>query len=99
MIVVYFLYVKGNYNNSNYSIIYICYTILFFNFKWIYIKISSIESSSLVNNFSIKEYQVPPAGSHPHDVAPSNSSQNNNTIVWFTAQATGQLGKLDKTTG
>src|SRR4051812_28492000 len=58
-------------------------------------------SSSIANNFSIKEYQVPP-GSHPHDVAPTIANQdnkNNNTIVWFTAQATGQLGKLDKTTG
>ena len=27
------------------------------------------------------------------------ANQDNNTIVWFTAQATGQLGKLDKTTG
>jgi virginiamycin B lyase len=58
------------------------------------------ESSSIVNNFSIKEYPVSP-GSHPHDVAPIiiNQDNNNNTIVWFTAQATGQLGKLDKTTG
>jgi virginiamycin B lyase len=57
-----------------------------------------IDSLSIVNNFSIKEYQVPP-GSHPHDVAPIIANQNNNTIVWFTAQATGQLGKLDKITG
>jgi virginiamycin B lyase len=61
---------------------------------------SSIENSAspIANNFSIKEYQVPP-GTHPHDVAPMISNQDNNTIVWFTAQATGQLGKLDKTTG
>jgi len=61
----------------------------------------SIESSSIANNFSIKEYSVPP-GSHPHDIAPIITNQdykNNNTIVWFTAQATGQLGKLDKTSG
>jgi virginiamycin B lyase len=52
---------------------------------------------SIANNFSIKEYPVP-HGSHPHDVSPSNLNQdnkNNNTIVWFTAQATGQLGKLE----
>src|SRR3954451_5560521 len=56
--------------------------------------------SSIANTFSIKEYQVPPAGTHSHDVAPIITNQNNNTtIVWFTAQATGQLGKLDKTTG
>jgi virginiamycin B lyase len=60
---------------------------------------SSIERSAspIANNFSIKEYQVPP-GSHPHDVAPITTNQDNNTIVWFTAQATGQLGILDKTT-
>src|SRR4051812_17839217 len=58
---------------------------------------SSIERSAspIANNFNIKEYQVP-LGSHPHDVAPTIANQNNSTIVWFTAQATGQLGKLDK---
>jgi virginiamycin B lyase len=56
-------------------------------------------TSPIANTFSIKEYQVPP-GTHPHDVAPIIANQNNNTtIVWFTAQATGQLGKLDKATG
>src|SRR3954452_21648747 len=56
-------------------------------------------TSPIANTFSIKEYQVPPAGSHPHDVASIIANQDNNTtIVWFTAQATGQLGKLDKTT-
>jgi streptogramin lyase len=47
---------------------------------------SSIERSAspIANNFSIKEYQVPP-GTHPHDVAPMISNQDNNTIVWFTA--------------
>src|SRR4051812_45685941 len=56
--------------------------------------------SSIANNFSIKEYSVPPSGTHPHDVAPIITNQNNNTtIVWFTAQATGQLGKLDEATG
>jgi len=63
---------------------------------------SSIERSTspIANNFSIKEFQVP-SGTHPHDVAPiiANQDNNNNTIVWFTAQATGQLGKLDKATG
>ena len=61
---------------------------------------SSIERSAspIANNFSIIEYQVPP-GTHPHDVAPMIVNQDYDTIVWFTAQATGQLGKLDKTTG
>ena len=37
----------------------------------------------------IKEYQVPP-GTHPHDVAPAE-----NGSVWYTAQASGELGLLD----
>ena len=57
-----------------------------------------IDSLSISNNFSIKEYPVQ-LGPHPHDVALIITNQNNNTIVWFTAQATGQLGKLDKITG
>jgi virginiamycin B lyase len=66
---------------------------------------SSTGQSSINNNFSIKEYPVP-VGSHPHDVAPAratitNESSGNNTttVVWFTAQASGQLGKLDVATG
>ena len=64
---------------------------------------SPTESSSIANKFIIREYPVPP-GSHPHDVAPvatgaGSNQDNNNTVVWFTAQATGQLGKLDKVTG
>lgn len=41
----------------------------------------------------IQEYPVP-AGSHPHDVAPATDGG-----VWYTAQATGELGYLDPTTG
>jgi virginiamycin B lyase len=40
-----------------------------------------------------QEYAVP-AGSHPHDVAPARSGG-----VWYTAQATGELGLLDPKTG
>jgi virginiamycin B lyase len=32
-------------------------------------------------------------------VTPIITNQDNITIVWFTAQATGQMGKLDKATG
>ena len=35
-----------------------------------------------------------PAGSHPHDVAPAPDGS-----VWYTAQATGRLGRLDPRTG
>ena len=42
---------------------------------------------------AIQEYPVP-AGSHPHDVAPASDG-----IVWYTAQATGELGRLDPSTG
>jgi virginiamycin B lyase len=40
-----------------------------------------------------EEFAVP-AGSHPHDVAPAPDG-----TVWYTAQATGELGRLDPTTG
>ncbi len=41
----------------------------------------------------LQEYPVKP-GSHPHDVAPAADGS-----VWFTAQATGELGRLDPSTG
>lgn len=41
----------------------------------------------------IQEYDVPP-GSHPHDVAPATDGG-----IWYTAQRTGELGKLDPATG
>jgi virginiamycin B lyase len=44
-------------------------------------------------SYKIDEYPVP-AGSHPHDVAPAPDG-----AVWYTAQATGKLGRLDPTTG
>jgi virginiamycin B lyase len=42
----------------------------------------------------LKEFPVTP-GSHPHDVAPATNGE----IVWYTAQASGKLGRLDPTTG
>ncbi|MGH2805747.1 MAG: virginiamycin B lyase family protein, partial [Actinomycetota bacterium] len=42
---------------------------------------------------TIREFDVP-AGSHPHDVAPAPDG-----TVWYTAQATGELGNLDPETG
>ena len=41
----------------------------------------------------VREYVVP-AGSHPHDVAPAPDG-----TVWYTAQHTGELGRLDPKTG
>jgi len=42
----------------------------------------------------IIEYPVPP-GSRPHDVAPDPAGG----IVWYTAQGSGELGRLDPATG
>ena len=51
------------------------------------------------NGLTLKEFPVP-LGSRPHDVAPSTSSDGGgSSIVWYTAQATGELGKLDTSTG
>jgi virginiamycin B lyase len=41
----------------------------------------------------VQEYRVP-AGTHPHDVAPASDG-----TVWYTAQHTGKLGRLDPATG
>jgi virginiamycin B lyase len=41
----------------------------------------------------LQEFAVPD-GSHPHDVAPAGDG-----TVWYTAQATGRLGRLDPDTG
>src|SRR5258705_5312521 len=42
---------------------------------------------------ALQEYQVP-RGSHPHDVAPATDG-----AIWYTAQASGELGRLDPATG
>ena len=41
----------------------------------------------------VREFPVP-AGTHPHDVAPAPDG-----TVWYTAQHTGKLGRLDPETG
>ena len=46
-----------------------------------------------VQSLQLEEFDVP-AGSHPHDVAPAPDG-----TVWYTAQATGELGRLDPETG
>lgn len=45
------------------------------------------------SGFTVEEFPVPP-GSRPHDVAPAPDG-----TVWYTAQATGALGRLDPATG
>ena len=50
--------------------------------------------NSSVEEASILEFPVP-LGSRPHDVAP----MPNGTSVWYTAQGSGELGRLDPTTG
>lgn len=50
--------------------------------------------NSSVEKASIQEFPVP-LGSRPHDVAP----MPNGTLVWYTAQGSGELGRLDPTTG
>src|SRR5574341_239873 len=42
---------------------------------------------------TFQEYPVP-SGSHPHDVAPAPDG-----TVWYTAQSSGELGRLDPATG
>jgi len=48
---------------------------------------------SAVSAPQVQEYPVP-GGSHPHDVAPAPDG-----AVWYTAQSSGELGRLDPTTG
>jgi virginiamycin B lyase len=64
-------------------------------------------SDSNNQNITLKEYPVP-EGSRPRDVAPATSMPyvNNNVsmnllkdIVWYTAQSSGELGKLNISTG
>ncbi len=43
--------------------------------------------------YTIQEYPIP-SGTHPHDVAPAPDG-----TVWYTAQRSGALGRLDPTTG
>jgi virginiamycin B lyase len=44
-------------------------------------------------SFEVRSFPVP-AGSRPHDVAPAADG-----TVWYTAQGSGELGRLDPTTG
>ena len=49
--------------------------------------------ASIAYGAEVRYYPVP-EGSHPHDVAPAPDG-----TVWYTAQRTGELGRLDPKTG
>ncbi|HLQ25734.1 MAG TPA: hypothetical protein VK138_07570 [Acidiferrobacterales bacterium] len=51
--------------------------------------VSAAQAASL----PLQEYSVPP-GSQPHDVAPAPDGS-----IWYTAQGSGELGRLDPKTG
>src|SRR5215204_6768326 len=55
--------------------------------------ISTSSDSIESNNFVIEEFPVP-SGSHPHDVAPAPDG-----TILYTAQGSGELGRLDPNTG
>jgi virginiamycin B lyase len=50
-------------------------------------------ASAAARALRVKEYTVP-AGSRPHDVAPARDG-----TVWYTAQGSGELGRLSPATG
>ena len=54
---------------------------------------SDLADDARESQLVVEEYQVP-SGSHPHDVAPAPDGS-----VWYTAQASGELGRLDPATG
>ena len=54
---------------------------------------SSAPTTTAATEARMTTYPVP-AGSRPHDVAPAADGS-----VWYTAQATGELGRLDPATG
>lgn len=54
---------------------------------------TAAQENQLPADFTIEEFPVP-AGSRPHDVAPAPDG-----TVWYTAQHTGELGRLDPETG
>ncbi len=53
----------------------------------------TVVPTAIAPSAPLKEYPVP-AGQHPHDVAPASDG-----TVWYTAQGSGELGRLDPETG
>jgi virginiamycin B lyase len=54
---------------------------------------AALAAPSQTASVAVTEYPVP-AGSHPHDVAPAHDG-----TVWYTAQGSGELGRLDPASG
>jgi virginiamycin B lyase len=54
---------------------------------------SALARAGRGDELAVREFPVPP-GSHPHDVAPARDG-----TVWYTAQGSGELGRLDPETG
>lgn len=54
----------------------------------------TLDPSTAPEQYEIQEYPAP-GGTHPHDVAPAPDG----SLVWYTAQFTAGLGKLDPATG
>ena len=54
---------------------------------------AGLRTTSATRRPTVREFPVP-AGTHPHDVAPAPDG-----TVWYTAQLTGALGRLDPETG
>src|SRR4051812_34610524 len=50
-------------------------------------------STAQAASLALQEYAVP-QGSQPHDVAPAPDGS-----IWYTAQGSGELGRLDPKTG
>lgn len=61
--------------------------------EWQKLPAAMAADQSLQAAQQVSQYKVP-AGGHPHDVAPAGDGK-----VWYTAQASGQLGRLDPQTG
>jgi virginiamycin B lyase len=55
--------------------------------------LGAVGAAPSATGLRVTEFAVP-AGTHPHDVAPAPDG-----TVWYTAQRTGKLGRLDPATG
>jgi virginiamycin B lyase len=53
----------------------------------------TVASSTSTHSPALQEYTVP-SGEHPHDVAPAPDG-----AIWYTAQSSGEVGRLDPATG
>jgi virginiamycin B lyase len=69
--------------------------------RFLIVTLTTLALSSLIVSFAAAQDDAPtitefdvPAGTHPHDVAPAPDG-----TVWYTAQHTGELGRLDPETG